>query len=835
MLFGGDVADESGKEDDPVAGTAEDVSLPGAEDGAPLGTPEQAVQPEEAVEPEQVVEPDNAAEPDPRDAEISRLRQEIITLRLEAGGKDLLVEKLRKDNGDKQVELSRLRKKAKNLQTMLWRARLSRNALKKNPNKAAVRRVILGMKGHSKAAKMYFLGKHKRPANFTNDEVVQALVLRSLSKRAYKFLRKTEMMALPGLSTLRRRIKNFKVKPGLLHSSLQVLERSLESQLSGIYPLVSLSFDEMNCNQDLSYDQREDVVLPSAKKFHVAMVRGICHNYKQPVWCGFDTDMTPALLKGIIRAVEARGFKVLSSVSDLATTNQGLWRDMGITSEKPSFKNPVDETRDVHVFADVPHMVKLLRNHYLDRGFVLPSGAQFVREDLEELYNEVDPITNELRLDRKLTDAHFNCKGSARQRVYLATELFSKTTADMLAAARPEKAEQAAFVRLVNDAFDVLNSRIPDDPKNRMKSGYGKHEEEQNRILDRMLNMITKMRQIGKKPDSPLIPFQRGLAWSIKSAKNLFKYLKEKYKVSYLLTSHCNQDCVENAFSRIRAMGAAYINPHPTECLNRLRLLIIGYKHIQKYVVENAAVKEDDSVMVSADILSDEDLHPPPPPPGEWEDVPEGLDLEEVEAAQEVAQASQAAQAAQAQLEDESGEADLDDEEMDDGDLPDPDEVEAPPESVAPRLTPEECSEEAFKTVAGWLAYACRKKHPLLGSLTSRTPQQILDNFPWLSRISRGGLRVPMPWFLELVRSWEVEFDRFHGGKLKISHEPGVIKNYWERLKALGSDSLLDEVKLKYATFRTHARMNYLNKLRRDAAKEKRDSQRAARKAREYL
>lgn len=39
-------------------------------------------------------------------------------------------------------------------------------------------------------------------------------------------------------------------------------------------------------------------------------------------------------------------------------------------SGNTSFQNPVTQ-KAVHVFADAPHMIKLLRNHFLDSGYLL--------------------------------------------------------------------------------------------------------------------------------------------------------------------------------------------------------------------------------------------------------------------------------------------------------------------------------------------------------------------------------------------------------------------------------------------------------------------------------
>ena len=66
------------------------------------------------------------------------------------------------------------------------------------------------------------------------------------------------------------------------------------------------------------------------------------------------------------------------------------------------------------IFSDVPHLLKLWRDHYLDTGYVLPNGTKFTMEDLHEL-KEYDK--NEMQVHHKLTEKHFLVKGQDRQRV----------------------------------------------------------------------------------------------------------------------------------------------------------------------------------------------------------------------------------------------------------------------------------------------------------------------------------------------------------------------------------------------------------------------------------
>ena len=80
--------------------------------------------------------------------------------------------------------------------------------------------------------------------------------------------------------------------------------------------------------------------------------------------------MSAEILNEIVCCLDAIGFCVVAIVSDMDSTNQGIWKELGVSIEKTSFPNPTDDKKSIFVFADVPHLIKLLRNHFLDTGFI---------------------------------------------------------------------------------------------------------------------------------------------------------------------------------------------------------------------------------------------------------------------------------------------------------------------------------------------------------------------------------------------------------------------------------------------------------------------------------
>jgi len=117
------------------------------------------------------------------------------------------------------------------------------------------------------------------------------------------------------------------------------------------------------------------------------------------------------------------------AVSDMALCNEGLWSILGITSDITSFEHPITKS-SIHVFADAPHLLKLVRNHYLDQGFVLPSGiyiGRYIVEELIKLQSKSD-----FQYTFKVSEKHINVSGPMRQNVKLAAQFFSNTVANAI-------------------------------------------------------------------------------------------------------------------------------------------------------------------------------------------------------------------------------------------------------------------------------------------------------------------------------------------------------------------------------------------------------------------
>ncbi len=309
---------------------------------------------------------------------------------------------------------------------------------------------------------------------------------------------------------------------------------------------------------------------------------------------------------------------VVCLVSDQGSPNMGLAKELGITPGSTSFPNPSRKGASIHWLYDVPHIIKNLRNNFFDHGFQLPSGTVVDSSILWKLLDKIDQPDQEYSIHPKLTRRHLECANQDRQRVFLATQLFSSSTALALRKLLPDDPsaqELASFIQLTDSWFDVTNSRVKVDKKKPLRSGFRVNGTIQCHALVTFANTIDSIVVCGKKSH---MKWQTGALISCKSILSLYTYLREQYGVTYYLTAHVNQDILESTFSQIRAMWGSFTTPGGLEFKRRLRKLILG--GCADLAVEHSAVlNQDNTVLLTRDVSFDlyqdpvhEDLQPPP-------------------------------------------------------------------------------------------------------------------------------------------------------------------------------------------------------------------------------
>lgn len=204
------------------------------------------------------------------------------------------------------------------------------------------------------------------------------------------------------------------------------------------------------------YDATLDMIIGPHEYMQCVVVRGLFKKFKQPIYVNFDEKMTPELLNRLIVELHEANLNVVAFVGDNGGGNVGLWNNCGVSYLNTTIKHPITGD-NIYMFSDVPHLLKLLRNWFIDGGFQLQDGTIFNKfkiKDIIETNPEISPIY-------KLTMHHITLTGADKQNVRFASQLFSHSVAQYLETHFPTEQHTqklSKFIELVNRWFDVCNS-----------------------------------------------------------------------------------------------------------------------------------------------------------------------------------------------------------------------------------------------------------------------------------------------------------------------------------------------------------------------------------------
>jgi len=182
--------------------------------------------------------------------------------------------------------------------------------------------------------KLKSLQKNKK-IKWSTEDIASAISLRSVSPKAYRYLR-AHNYPLPGLSTLRTRVSNFNVDQGVLQSVIYLM-KTKASDFTDTDRLCVLSFDEIYISNRIDFDKKNEQAVGPHRACQTIFVRGLLSNWKQPVFYKFDQPITEAIIKEIISQLFFADFKIVAIVSDLGTSNTGLWSKLNVGQDENCF------------------------------------------------------------------------------------------------------------------------------------------------------------------------------------------------------------------------------------------------------------------------------------------------------------------------------------------------------------------------------------------------------------------------------------------------------------------------------------------------------------------
>lgn len=270
--------------------------------------------------------------------------------------------------------------------------------------------------------------------HWSDEDYSNAMVLLSLSSRAYQFMRSTLKYPLPAISSVKSFACNLHCVPGLMIPVLRMMQAKaptfsrLQKQLNG-------SFDEMKVHSNLAYYHFQDRVLPNSKNVQVIYMRSLFDNWGNEVFYQFNKTVDQELVNFLAEQLyNFGGYEVVSWTSDLSGSNRGFLIAAGINLTNQKLEHPVTKC-GMYFFSDAPHDLKNARNHLMDSGAVLNPEAPKKDQQVASksaLSKLLQLDTSQETVTHKMNWMHLECKDQNRQRVDIAMETLSSSVANSL-------------------------------------------------------------------------------------------------------------------------------------------------------------------------------------------------------------------------------------------------------------------------------------------------------------------------------------------------------------------------------------------------------------------
>lgn len=451
--------------------------------------------------------------------------------------------------------------------------RMEKQLEQKNKDLVCHQSIIKRYEGCFTVGQNHSIKTGKRPKEWVDEDVSWAMTLYMASNRAYNLIR--TKMPLPCRSTIKERASRIRIEPGFLRPILPLLEKMTDP----IERVCIASFDEMKVKEKMEFDFFKKRVVPIAKYVQVMLLHGFYKDWKHVVYYEFDQPMTPHIFLGLIGRIEEAGLVPVAAVSDLGTSNQKLRRLLGVTQEFPCILTP--NGNNLTFFADVPHLLKIVRGHFLHYGFQY--GQETITVDAVRVLHAVQQ-KSELKYAPNLRAEHLQVKGPRAQKVKLAAQLLSNKvasgirelcTTDAFRGIMPRNSNVSAdFIDCVNQWFDLFNVSRAHMDSRPTRRGFGLNIEEQEKVLDAMAMFISGIRSL---KHGKWLPFQSAILANNNALKIFYAQMKTDYGMVYVITRRLNQDPLELFFGIIRCKGGGlYDHPTALTFMYRLRASILG-------------------------------------------------------------------------------------------------------------------------------------------------------------------------------------------------------------------------------------------------------------------
>ncbi|XP_063371190.1 uncharacterized protein LOC134659477 [Cydia amplana] len=246
---------------------------------------------------------------------------------------------------------------------------------------------------------------------------------------------------------------------------------------------------------------------------------------------------------------------------------------------------------DLFIFHDPPHLLKSIRNNFLDKDIVY-NGKIASWKDILYVY-DTDMQGGHTRALPRLTADHVDPKKIKKMKVKMAAQVLSARTAAMLKFTdsvhkrvnSPQETMEttAEVVLFFDELFDSVNGS-PGQGKGKLRCAVKETSSHKDFWLNaiRTLQSMTFLDRNSKlairngQPRHVRVPCLEGWITTLKSFLGLSKILFSTYKVKYFYPRFVNQDPIENFFGRIRAINYRNVNPDANTFIYSFKSIVLS-------------------------------------------------------------------------------------------------------------------------------------------------------------------------------------------------------------------------------------------------------------------
>ncbi|KAM7281357.1 uncharacterized protein ISCGN_006283 [Ixodes scapularis] len=426
--------------------------------------------------------------------------------------------------------------------------------------------------------------KSLRGMTYDDEWIVECIMMRMRSPKLYEHLRKEKVMILPGRTCLKKYLQRFEGGFGLNPKVYAALAEKTKD-MDDFSCHGGLVIDELKLSEHLDVKSNGGIEgfvdlgeqSPSDQKGILAdhgmvvLFQPFTGNWTQilGVFAARGNVKAPTLAKIIIETTilaEQAGLVVDTVTCDGASWNRSMWRHFGVQVSadgriKNSTRHPVDPTRQLFFISDFPHLIKNVRNGFVAKGYLTPSGH--VHSGVVQAAWDVDRDNVTLKAMPSITLAHIKPNCFEKMKVNLAFQLFGDEVIKGLFEHRKhilsryrtmEPTED--FIRQMNKLIRIMTARMS---ARALKPGSPNAT-----FLQKFLVYLNEWEAHAKPAGGGFLTGSTasGLRVTIKSTLDLLSYLNSVAGFTYLLTARLSQDKLENLFGIIRQ--SAGCNDHPT-------------------------------------------------------------------------------------------------------------------------------------------------------------------------------------------------------------------------------------------------------------------------------